>query len=187
MAQRSAGASDRGAVPVAENALPPAGAAPPNLLDRFTDLVEAVALALFVFMMVATLLQVAGRYLEVSMDWTEELARILFLAAMMLGIAVAIRRREHIVVDVVYAKVPLHARAALAAVFDLGILLLLATWLRGAWRLMQLNAGTSFVMLPWVEVSYLYAVEVAAIVLMIVFVVADIVRRARLLSKAPAS
>jgi TRAP-type C4-dicarboxylate transport system permease small subunit len=104
----------------------------------------------------------------------------------MLGIAVAIRRREHIVVDVVYVKLSPPARAALQAAFDLGILLLLITWLRGAARLMQLNAGTTFIMLPWVEVSYLYAVETAAIGLMIVLVVADMLRRARQLAGARA-
>lgn len=158
----------------------------PGALDRLCNLVEALAIAAFVLMMVATLLQVAARYLQVSMDWTEELARILFLGAMMLGIAVAIRRREHIVVDVVYVKLSPPARAALQAAFDLGILLLLITWLRGAARLMQLNAGTTFIMLPWVEVSYLYAVETAAIGLMIVLVVADMLRRARQLAGARA-
>jgi TRAP-type transport system small permease protein len=158
----------------------------PGALDRLCKLVEALAIAAFVLMMVATLLQVAARYLQVSMDWTEELARILFLGAMMLGIAVAIRRREHIVVDVVYVKLSPPARAALQAAFDLGILLLLITWLRGASRLMQLNAGTTFIMLPWVEVSYLYAVETAAIGLMIVLVVADMLRRVRQLAGARA-
>jgi TRAP-type transport system small permease protein len=158
----------------------------PGALDRLCSLVEALAIAAFVLMMVATLLQVAARYLQVPMDWTEELARILFLGAMMLGIAVAIRRREHIVVDVVYVKLSPPVRAALQAAFDLGILLLLITWLRGAARLMQLNAGTTFIMLPWVEVSYLYAVETAAIGLMIVLVVADMLRRARQLAGARA-
>lgn len=166
-------------------------AAPPDRghgpLEWFTDSVEAVALAAFIVMMGATLLQVAGRYLEISMDWTEELARLLFLAAIMLGIAVAIRRREHIVVDVIYLRMPRGVRAAFDVLFDLGILLLLATWLRGAWRLMLLNSGTTFVMLPWIEVAYLYAVEAAAIVLMIVYVLADAVRRTKLVMKAARS
>jgi TRAP-type C4-dicarboxylate transport system permease small subunit len=170
--------------PVSKREATPARA---GALDRLCNLVEALAIAAFVLMMMATLLQVAARYLQVSMDWTEELARILFLGAMMLGIAVAIRRREHIVVDVVYVKLSPRARAALQAAFDLGILLLLITWLRGAARLMQLNAGTTFIMLPWVEVSYLYAVETAAIALMIVLVVADMLRRARQLAGARTS
>jgi TRAP-type transport system small permease protein len=160
---------------------------PKGILDRFTDLVEAIAIIAFIVMIAATLLQVVGRYLQISMDWTEELARLLFLAAIMLGIAVAIRRREHIIVDVLYIKLSPTARATFDALFDLGILLLLVTWLRGAWRLMQLNAGTTFVMLPWIEVAYLYAVEAAAIMLMIVYVVADAVRRAKLLSGAAKS
>jgi TRAP-type C4-dicarboxylate transport system permease small subunit len=148
-------------------------------LDLLAAAIEAVALTGFIVMMIATLLQVAVRYLEIALDWTEELARMLFLASIMLGIAVAIRRRDHIVVDVVYARLPPRVRNVLATGFDIGILVLLIVWLRGAVRLMELNAGTTFVMLPWIQVSYLYAVEAAAIVLMILFVTADMVRRTR--------
>jgi TRAP-type C4-dicarboxylate transport system permease small subunit len=150
-----------------------------NLLDILDSIIEIVALAGFIIMMIVTLLQVAVRYLEVPLDWTEELARTLFLAAIMLGIAIAIRRREHIVVDVVYVKLPPMAQAIMGFAFDAGILVLLIVWLRGAWRLLKLNADATFVMLPWIKVSYLYAVEAAAIVLMIVYVVADIARRGR--------
>jgi TRAP-type C4-dicarboxylate transport system permease small subunit len=150
-----------------------------GVLDGLAAVIEAVAMAAFIIMMLATLLQVAVRYLEVALDWTEELARILFLASVMLGMAVAIRRRDHIVVDVVYAKLPPRVRNVLATGFDVGVLVLLIVWLRGALRLMELNAGTTFVMLPWVQVSYLYAVEAAAILLMILFVTADMAARSR--------
>jgi TRAP-type C4-dicarboxylate transport system permease small subunit len=175
------------AQPTTEIAAPPERDRRPGALDHFTDGMEAIAITAFIVMMGATLLQVAGRYLEISMDWTEELARLLFLAAIMLGIAIAIRRREHIVVDFLYLKMSPGVRAAFDVLFDLGVLLLLVIWLRGAWRLMQLNSGTTFVMLPWIEVAYLYAVEAAAIVLMIVYVIADSVRRARLVMKAASS
>jgi TRAP-type C4-dicarboxylate transport system permease small subunit len=173
--------------PTTEIAAPPAGDRGQGALDLFTDGLEAIAIIAFIVMMGATLLQVAGRYLEISMDWTEELARLLFLAAIMLGIAIAIRRREHIVVDVLYLKMSPGVRAAFDVLFDLGILLLLGIWLRGAWWLMQLNSGTTFVMLPWIEVAYLYAVEAAAIALMIIYVIADSVRRAKLVMKAASS
>jgi TRAP-type C4-dicarboxylate transport system permease small subunit len=142
---------------------------------------EAVGLLGFVAMMLATLLQVFARYLEISIDWTEELARILFLTSIMIGIAIAIPRRQHIAVDFIYAAVSPRTQAALSLGFDLATLLLLIVWLRGAWRLMGLNAGTTFVTVPWLPVSFLYGVEVFGVALMIVFVLADLSTRVRAL------
>lgn len=138
---------------------------------------EAVGLLGFVAMMLATLLQVIARYLEISIDWTEELARILFLASIMIGMAVAIRRRQHIAVDFIYAMASPRTQALLSIGFDLAMLVLLAVWLRGALRLLALNAGTTFVTVPWLPVSFLYGVEALGVGLMMVFVLTDLVGR----------
>lgn len=160
---------------------------PVPYLDILTGVVEGVALAAFIAMMVCTLLQVFARYLHFALDWTEELARILFLGAVMIGMAVAIRHREHIVVDFVFARLSARAQAAASVVFDIAILVLLVVWLRGALWLLQLNLGTTFVTLPWLPVSWLYAVEAFGIALMILFVGADLVRHASALKPGKAA
>jgi TRAP-type C4-dicarboxylate transport system permease small subunit len=150
---------------------------PLGLLDAAA---ETVALVAFLAVILATLLQVLTRYvLHVPLPWTEELARTLFVASMMIGIALATRRGEHIVVDFLFLKLPPRGKAAALVAFDAAILLLLAVWLRGAIVLIGINAGATFVTLPWLRVAYLYAVEAGAIVLMMVFVFADAVRRTR--------
>jgi TRAP-type C4-dicarboxylate transport system permease small subunit len=155
----------------------------PSRRNRLTGAIdrvlESVGVCAFVLMMLATLLQVAARHLHVSIDWTEELARILFLASIMIGIAIAIPRRQHIVVDFIYAAASPRTQTALSLAFDLAMLVLLIVWLRGAWRLMELNAGTTFVTVPWLPVSFLYGVEVFGVALMILFVLADMAARAR--------
>lgn len=150
-------------------------------LGGLDHILEAVGLFGFVAMMLATLLQVLARYLQISIDWTEELARILFLTSIMIGVAIAIRRGQHIAVDFVYATASPRKQAALSVGFDLLTLLLLAIWLRGAWRLLGLNQGTTFVSVPWLPVSFLYGVEAFGVALMIVFVVADLARRVQAL------
>jgi TRAP-type transport system small permease protein len=161
-------------------------AAPRPVSDRMhpwlavvANAMELLGLALFVAVLVVTLLQVIARYLEIALPWTEELARILFLAAMMLGIAVAIRRRDHIVVDFLFGKWPARTQAAALIVFDCAILLLLAIWLDGARRLLTLNLGSSFITVPWIPVSALYAVEAFAIAFMMLFVFADLIVQVR--------
>lgn len=149
-------------------------------LKLVDGIAEAAALTAFVAMMLATLLQVLARYvLHVALPWTEELARTLFVASMTVGIALAVRRREHIVVDFVFVKLRPGAKALASLLFDAAILLFLAVWLRGALLLMELNANAAYVTLPWLRVAYVYAVEAAAIGLMMVFVLADAARQYR--------
>lgn len=156
---------------------------PSPFLRALDALTEAAALAAFVVMIGATLLQVFARYLHIALDWTEEFARILFLASMMVGIALAIQRREHIVVDFLFATQSRRTQAVLSILFDAATLGLLAIWMRGALRLMSLNAGTTFVTVPWLPVSALYAVEAFGIGLMMLFVAADLIRQVQVLGQ----
>ncbi|MGH6903199.1 MAG: TRAP transporter small permease [Geminicoccaceae bacterium] len=149
-------------------------------LRQVDGIAEAAALALFVGRMLATHLQVLARYLlYVSLPWTEELARTLFVASMTVGIALAVRRREHIVVDFVLVRLAPGAKALASLLFDAAILLFLAVWLWGALLLIELNANATYVSLPWLRVAHIYRVEAAAIGLMMVFVLTDAVRQYR--------
>ncbi len=140
---------------------------------------EAAALLLFVAMILVALYQVVSRFAFISAIWTEELARILFVTSSLLGIALCVRRREHIVVDYFLARMRPRRRRALLTVFDGLILAFLLVWLRGAWRLFELNATTRYVTVPWIKVSYVIGVEIATIALMMLFVLADLADRWR--------
>lgn len=145
-------------------------------LDRF---VEAIALAMFLAMILSVLIQVAARFSGFSVLWTEELARILLISSSVLAIAVAMRRREHIMVDYFFAKFSTRTQRGLLTAFDLAILAFLAVWLRGALRLAELNGGTVYVTVPWIAISHVYWVEAFAIVLMMIFVASDCADRVR--------
>lgn len=141
---------------------------------------DAVAMAAFIGMLLASLGQVLFRYvLEIPVPWTEELARLLFVVSMLLGMAIAIREKEHIVVDFLLLKLSPRARAIAACLFDALILAFLLAWARGTVGLIDLNWNSYLVALNWIRVGYLYIAELGAVVLMIVFVVADLFAQAR--------
>lgn len=157
-------------------------AAAHRILATAEAIAEAAALLAFIAMMLVTLLQVLTRYvLHASMPWTEELARTLFVAAMMVGIALAVRRREHIVVDFLLVRLGARAQAAMQIAFSILILFFLAIWLRGALRLIEVNLGSSFVTLSWLTVSDIYRIEAAAIAAMMLYVLLDIAQQVRAL------
>ena len=158
-----------------------------RLLQTVENGIEAIALFGFVVMMLVTLLQVVARYvLHISLPWTEELARTLFLTTMMVGIALAVRRREHIAVDFLFLRLPVSVQVKVHIVFAVGILLFLAVWLRGALRMADVNQMATYVSLPWLRVATTYQVEVAAIALMIVYVLIDLACRVRAVRKGEA-
>lgn len=157
-------------------------APPPKGGPRYT-LVERVliniCLAMFWAMILATLGQILFRYvLEVSVSWTEEAARALFVLSMVMSMAFAYREKEHVVVDFLFAKLPSGVQRWLGLAFNLFILAFLTFWARGALRLAELNWESSLITVPWFRVSYFYIWELAAITLLFLYVLAD--TRARL-------
>lgn len=132
--------------------------------------VEGVATLAFIAMFVAALAQVLFRYvLHVSVPWTEELARVLFTWSMLLGIAIAIRRDEHIRVELLTRRLSQRGRAALLLVFQLMILALLASLARGTVAMIVLTWDTYLIALDWLREGYLYVVQLAAIALMALY------------------
>ena len=81
-------------------------------LGELTEWTIGVMMAVLV---IITLLQVYFRYFtSSSLDWSEELARHLFVWVVFLTGAVAIRRRAHIVVDVFVTRMPHRVQRGLA-------------------------------------------------------------------------
>ncbi len=139
-------------------------------------MIEIAATAMIVVMMLSTLAQVVFRYVfELSVPWTEELARMLFVMAMLLAMGAAIRENENIIVDFMLRKLSPRSRCALSVLFDIAVLAFLFIWGRGALTLISLNLGSTLVTLPFISVGYLYACELFGVLLMALYVGIDLV------------
>lgn len=153
------------------------GFGPLRLLDRT---VETVATAAFIVMFAAALAQVLFRYvLQIPVPWTEELARVLFTWAMLLGIALAIRTGEHIRVEALADRLPPRASILLELAFQLLIVLFLLMLARGTLRMMDVTWNNYLIALGWMRTGYLYLAQLIAIGLMLLYLalrIADGVR-----------
>lgn len=142
-----------------------------RLLGALDAALDIGAQLVFATMLAVTLAQVVLRYLlEIPALWTEEFARVLFVAAMLAGIAYAQRAREHIAVDFLLVRLSARGQAAVDLVYLAAILAFLAGWGRGAVALASLNWDARYVTLPWLRVGHVYAFEAAAVALCAVFV-----------------
>ena len=104
---------------------------PRNVVRATWRIVVALGMVLLAVLVVTTVLQVVSRYvLQRPLDWTEEVARYVFVWVAMIGAGAAARDRVHFFVDLFLERVPLAMRRATAVVVGLVscIFLTIVTW-----------------------------------------------------------
>lgn len=90
--------------------------------------------ALMAGMIVVVSMQIASRYLlDLSLIWSEEVARLTFISIVFLGAALLARGREHLAVTAVVDLLPDRARHLMDAAVAAVSLLCASYLLRGAW------------------------------------------------------
>ncbi|SNT75755.1 TRAP transporter small permease [Paracoccus seriniphilus] len=88
-------------------------------------------------MVVVVFLQIASRYLlSISLGWSEEVARLLFISIVFLGAAVLARQQAHLTVTVILDQCGWRLRAALTALASLVGLVCSTYLVRGGWTTM---------------------------------------------------
>lgn len=141
-----------------------------KLVRHIERTLVVVAMTAFVVMLVATVSQVMFRYvLMISVSWTEELARILFVVSMFLGLAVATLRGEHIVVDFLLKRFRPPTVSVLQTLFALAAIAFLLVLGWGAIVMAKATWGTYFVAIGWFRLGYVYLAEVVGVTFTILF------------------
>lgn len=99
-----------------------------------------VVVACFVYMIVAVLAQVLGRYVfNYSISWTEETAKFAQIWVVLIGAGITMRRGLHVAVDVLAAMLPLNLARALMVVVAAGCLWFLGIIVYGSLPLIELG------------------------------------------------
>lgn len=99
-----------------------------------------VVVACFVYMIVAVLAQVLGRYVfNYSISWTEETAKFAQIWVVLIGAGITMRRGLHVAVDVLAAMLPLNLARVLMVVVAAGCLWFLGIIVYGSLPLIELG------------------------------------------------
>lgn len=121
---------------------------------------------------------VFARYvLETGWLWAEEASRLIFVWMVFLGAYVALRRRQHMAIDFVAARLPARGRAALATATRLSVLLFLVVLVWSGTGLVRttLDLGRTTPILG-ISAAWGYLAVPVAGLLMLLEVVAEAVR-----------
>lgn len=138
-------------------------------------LLSGITLAMFSAVVILVLAQVFFRYvMQISVPWTEEMARILFQISVMSGFAFAYKERENIVVDFIFENLSQSTKRALSILYCLAMLGLVAFWATGAWKLAKLNMMSELITISWFKIGYLYYWEFFMLLLLGLYILIDI-------------
>jgi TRAP-type C4-dicarboxylate transport system permease small subunit len=134
-------------------------------------LIEHAATLLFILFFIAVLLQVFYRYvLSQPLTWSEEAARYLNIWAVLLAAALAVKRSEHLRVDLIdlwLARWPLRLRLGFHVLGTLLSALVVVTLLRGSYQMTLDRWSVMLTMIPLPQgVIYLALLVSSALMLL---------------------
>jgi len=100
---------------------------------------------------------------------------------MFLGIAIAIREDEHIVVDFLFKKMNRRLQAFGQILYNLAIFILLCYLANGTLTMTKVTWESYMIALEWIRTGYLYFIEFIAILLMMLYVVFKVIENIKTL------
>ena len=75
--------------------------------DRLFEITRKASILMFIAMVILSIVQVVCRYvLEISLSFTEELARFIFIWVTFLGTAMAMKKGQHVKMELLLGAVP---------------------------------------------------------------------------------
>lgn len=126
-------------------------------VDPMAKLVNIIATALFVCMMLAAIMQIFFRFvLKVSVPWTEELARILYVYVTFLGLILLESENNNIKAAFLVDKLPFKLRRLLQLFINIFSILFLVCLFIGAIIMFKNSNTMNFGTMPFLKVSILY-------------------------------
>ena len=147
---------------------------------------EGVAIAAFLIMLGSSILQVFLRYLtDISLMWTEELARLMCVFTTYFGAVVVLMLREHIRVDVLDAHLGARGRAIAALISDVLVTWFLIVFAVGCWLMARATWETETATMDWFRMGYVYVGVGIAVVVMIGLIIGDLIRQVTALIRGP--
>lgn len=138
------------------------------LADRIARIVSPLLAVLFFLLAGLVMLQIAGRVLRISLPWTEELGRMVFIYIIYLGASSAYYHKLMITIDTLPALFPRLGRILqpFVAVASFSVIAFLFT---ASFAIMQSSWNTTLATLGWISNGWFYVAFALGFGLMILY------------------
>ncbi len=143
------------------------------MLKKIIGVLDVLQVTLFSGLVTLSFVSVFMRYvLNYSLTWAEELARYMFIWLVYLGTALCVRRRKHIVMDIVIASMKPGLKKAFSLVNNAIMLAFVLVLAQQGFKMMPiLSTQASTALL--IPMSFIYAAIPVGAVLMAFYLVLD--------------
>lgn len=126
-------------------------------MKKLNKVFDGITIAIFVVMVAVVIFQILFRFvLKVSVPWTEELSRLLFMYIGFFGTAIAVREKELIVVDLLLERLPATLRKILNVLIFVATFLFFSILLVGGIKVYGKVKGTYFATMDFVSNGWMY-------------------------------
>jgi TRAP-type C4-dicarboxylate transport system permease small subunit len=114
------------------------------------NLEELLSSLLFTIMCISVALGVFARFFELSLVWTDELARYTFIWSVLLGSVVVFKHKKHIVIDFIGNIFPKTINVTIQVLIHIGLLFLFYILIKHGWvlTLQTWNVPTTSLQIP---------------------------------------
>jgi len=137
---------------------------------------ENFATLIFLILFLVVLIQILCRFIfKVSVPWTEELSRFIFIWVSFFGAALATRKKEHLTVTFFYKKFSRKSQQIMEIVFNLAKMYFLYLIIQGGYQMMKINWNIVATTLSWFYMRYLYMFGIIFLGIMFIFLIINTV------------
>jgi len=140
----------------------------------FNKIYDTIGVGIFIAMTFVVLLQILFRFvLHVSIPWTEEMSRLLFIFLGFFGLGIAVREKELIVIEFFLHKLKGRLRTAVDCFISLFTAAFFGVIFVGAFKMMRSAWPTYFSTMEWLSNGWLYFAAVLGMGGALFFIAAD--------------
>jgi TRAP-type transport system small permease protein len=142
--------------------------------------VDAVAIALFAAILVLVNVQIVCRFvLSLSVPWTEEVSRLLFIWLAYIGAAIGVREGSLIVIDTLPQMLGPRSRVIIAPLVWVCSVIVIVFLLAGSIPLVRSVWPTTLATVDWISNGWAYLAFTASFGLMMIYSVAPLLTGVR--------
>jgi TRAP-type C4-dicarboxylate transport system permease small subunit len=148
-------------------------------MHRFNKLTDYAAIAFFTAILVLVNVQIVCRFvLSISVPWTEEVSRLIFIWLAFLGAAIGLREGSLIVIDTLPEMLGPRFRAWLSPLVRICSLAVIVFLFGASIPLVRSVWPTTLATVDWISNGWAYVAFTASFGLMLIYSVAPMVSRA---------
>ena len=145
-------------------------------LNALNVVIDFVGNTLFVAMAATMIVQIFARFvLRVSIPWTEEMSRIIFLYVVFIGAGVATKKRSHLVIDTLSSRVPKWGKKAFDIFILLFSLIVTAVFLIGSFQMVAASTNRYFASMHTLPMSWMYLAPAIGFSLIFFYLILELI------------